>query len=261
MKENTKKVTRKSDPYPLQKPMATLTRQSLAYITVKGIESETSYLQRDWPLFALKELSDNGFDFLNDYYPTPANPKASRQIVIRTWVDPIPKSENRVMLRMAVRNSNVDNIQPVFENLAHILDFNHWCSTKRYQHRETCGSLGDGLKRILGMGYASWTSDDNLDLQYEYNQWNEPLILRFNNEEYKAFIVVDDVDISVDIKPPVQFNALNFTEVQAALPVSTKILWGETPTQYWLGRLEKYYNIYKMAKTQTQFSFIREADN
>ena len=142
----------------------------MAYITVKGIESETSYLRREWILFALKELADNAFDFLNDYDPSPANPKESRRIVIRTCIDRIVKREDR-MFRMAVKNSNVNNFQPIFENLNDILDFNQWCSTKRYQYRETCGSLGDGLKRILGMGYASWTSNDNLDLAYEYNQW------------------------------------------------------------------------------------------
>ena len=40
----------------------------MAYVTVKNIESETSYLERDWSLFVLKELEDNAFDWLNDYF-------------------------------------------------------------------------------------------------------------------------------------------------------------------------------------------------
>ena len=75
--------------------MATLTKQLMAYITVKGIESETSYLERDWPLFVLKELADNAFDFLNDYYPN-----SLRRIAIRAWMDSIPNVDSRVMLRM-----------------------------------------------------------------------------------------------------------------------------------------------------------------
>jgi hypothetical protein len=260
LNKKVKKLDKKTDPYPMQKPMATLTRQSMAYITVKGIESETSYLQRDWILFALKELADNGFDFLNDYYPSPANPKESRKIAIRVWIEPIVKSD-RIMFRMVVRNSNVDNVQPIFENLDNILDFNQWCSTKRYQYRETCGSLGDGLKRILGMGYASWTSNDNLDLAYEYNQWKEPLILRFDGKEYRAFIQVDDVEIRVNIEDPTEFDAPDFTEVQVALPVQTKGLWGEDPSDYYFRKLQRYYNLYKMAKTQTQFSFVKEEMN
>lgn len=229
--------------------MATLTKQLMAYITVKGIESETSYLERDWPLFVLKELADNAFDFLNDYYPN-----SLRRIAIRAWMDSIPNVDSRVMLRMTVRNSNVDNIA-IFENLDDVFDFNQWCSTKRYQYRETCGSIGDGLKRILGMGYASWTSNDNLELSYEYNQWHEPLILRFNKMEYKAFILVDDDKIEANVKGPTRFDAPDFTEFQIALPVTTKLL-GEPPTTFWLKKLEKYYKIYKLVKRQIEFSFV-----
>lgn len=229
--------------------MATLTKQLMAYITVKGIESETSYLERDWPLFVLKELADNAFDFLNDYYPN-----SLRRIAIRAWMDSIPNVDSRVMLRMTVRNSNVDNIA-IFENLDDVFDFNQWCSTKRYQYRETCGSIGDGLKRILGMGYASWTGNDNLELSYEYNQWHEPLILRFNKMEYKAFILVDDDKIEANVKGPTTIEAPDFTEVQIALPVTTKLL-GEPPTTFWLKKLEKYYKIYKLVKRQIEFSFV-----
>jgi hypothetical protein len=239
-------------------PVATVTRQSMAYITVKGIESETSYLERDWPLFALKELADNGFDFLNDYYSNAQ--REARKIAIRAWIDSIPNIDDRVMLRMTVRNSNADNI-PVFENLEDVFDFNQWCSTKRYQYRETCGSLGDGLKRVLGMGYALWTSNDNLELSYEYNQWHEPLILRFNKMEYKAFILVDDDKIEVNVKGPTWFDAPDFTEVQIALPVTTKLLWGKPPTEYWLSKLEKYYKIYKVVKRQIEFSFAKMVNN
>jgi hypothetical protein len=246
--DSHKKIGKKSDPSP-RRPVATLTKQSMAYITVKGIESETSYLERDWPLFVLKELADNAFDFLNDCYPN-----SKRKIAIHAWIDSIPNVDSKVMLRMTVRNSNVDNI-PIFENVEDVFDFNQWCSTKRYQYRETCGSIGDGLKRILGMGYASWTSNDNLELSYEYNQWHEPLILRFNKMEYKAFILVDDDKIEVHLKGPTTFDAPDFTEVQIALPVTTKLL-GETPTTYWLNKLEKYYKIYKLAKRQIEFSFV-----
>src|SRR5690349_21578090 len=48
-------------------PVVTSTKQSISYVTVKGIESETSYLKRDWPLFILKELSDNAYDFYKCY--------------------------------------------------------------------------------------------------------------------------------------------------------------------------------------------------
>jgi hypothetical protein len=66
------------------------------------------------------------------------------------------------------------------------------------------------------------TSDDDLESTFESNQWNEPLILRFNNMECRVKIQVEDTKIETEIPPPTEFNAPNFTEIQIALPVSTK---------------------------------------
>jgi hypothetical protein len=38
------------------------------YFTVSGIENEISLTEKDWPCSALKDLSDNAYDWLNDYY-------------------------------------------------------------------------------------------------------------------------------------------------------------------------------------------------
>ena len=39
---------------PPSKPVSTTDSQSMAYVTVKNIESETSYLERDWSLLYSK---------------------------------------------------------------------------------------------------------------------------------------------------------------------------------------------------------------
>ena len=49
-------------------PVSTTDRQSMAYVTVRNIESTTSHLQVNWPIFVLKELEDNAYDWLNDNY-------------------------------------------------------------------------------------------------------------------------------------------------------------------------------------------------
>jgi hypothetical protein len=97
---------------------------------------------------------------------------------------------------VVVRNSNVDQIEVFTEGLEQIFDYTIWLSTKRYQHRMTAGSLGDYLKRHAGMAYASWNNiirnsanfnnedDDNI-------QWEEPLIFRFNGNEYRVYIYYD----------------------------------------------------------------------
>src|SRR4029079_8674911 len=43
------------------KPVSTTDKQSMAYVTIRNIESETSYLENEWPPFVLKELADNAF--------------------------------------------------------------------------------------------------------------------------------------------------------------------------------------------------------
>ena len=99
----------------------------------------------------------------------------------------------------------------VFEDLNLIFDFDNWQSTKRNQHRGTGGALGDFLKRVLGMGYASWIegsgdsyydSDPDSD-NFIDKQLKEPLTLRFNGQEYKVFIKVDrNISIGTDIVGP-----------------------------------------------------------
>ena len=194
-------------------PVSTSTKQLTGYLTVNGIQSETSYQESDWPLFALKELMDNAFDFLNDYYANEA--KESRNISVCIKID-----LTKDILRIAVRNSNVNDV-PVFENIGQIFNYNMWFSTKRNQHRISCGSLGDFLKRVLGMGYASWTSRDSSGDSFEEKQWEEPIVLRFNGKEVKVFLKVDSDTWATwaDIQPPTVFNAPNFTEVEIALPV------------------------------------------
>ena len=134
-------------------PVATSTKQMAGYFTVSGIENELSIPENMWPCFALKELSDNAYDWLNDYYPNSSNrvdyndrddsdSKTRRRcIAIRIQIDKIPSDTDLTrVFRIAVRNSNVDQIK-VFgngcEGLKQIFDYTQWLSTKRYQHRMT----------------------------------------------------------------------------------------------------------------------------
>lgn len=49
-------------------PVGTSTKQMAGYFTISGIQNETTVLEKDWPLFALKENCDNSWDWLNDFY-------------------------------------------------------------------------------------------------------------------------------------------------------------------------------------------------
>src|SRR6187397_2101197 len=94
------------------------------YFTVPGIENELSIPENMWPCFALKELSDNAYDWLNDYYPNSSSrvdyndndnddsKTRRRYIAIRIQIDRIPSDTDLTrVFRIAVRNSNVDEIE------------------------------------------------------------------------------------------------------------------------------------------------------
>ena len=239
---STMKITKKTRPPP-SIIISTSTKQIMNYVMVKSIESETSYVERDWPLFCLKELLDNAYDFLNDNYS--ASPREHRTISV--WIRIFKQHK---ILRIKVLNSNINNIA-VFDNLKATFDFNQWYSSKRDQHRLTCGSLGDALKRILGMGYASVTSIDVGD-SFEDKQWKEPLILRFNGKECKVLIRVNKArqEISSQIEGVYdwKFGNNSCIEVEIALPLLQDYYCNLED------KLRNYYRIYKVAKSRIDFA-------
>jgi hypothetical protein len=211
-----KRIVKKPRP-PLHKPVFTSTKVSMAGLTVSGIESETSYLERTWPVFAAKELMDNCYDWFNECYPTDA--KQDWRISLRVWPTDIG-------IRIAVRNSNVDNI-PVFENLGLTFDLAIWHSSKRNQHKGGTGALGDALKRILKMGYASWTSGYNSQDSFIDRQWDEPIVLTFNGQQHRAVLYVDkdnqDAKVIINRNYDAVIDIGNDTEVSVGLPIITLI--------------------------------------
>ena len=86
----------------------TSTSQKKKYITIAGIESDTSYQEYQWSEFAVKELNDNADDFFKVYYPNAiAN---GRKISTKVTIDTVAKRPVYIIC-MAVRNSNVNNYQ------------------------------------------------------------------------------------------------------------------------------------------------------
>jgi len=230
-------------------PVATSTVKLMSYINVRDIESET-YPRGRWHIFALKELMDNAWDYLNDYYAN--NPKEDRKIAVTVKIDWKPEDEKHI-LQITVRNSNVDNI-PVFDDLDQIFNFDVWYSTKRYQHRETSGSLGDFLKRSLGMGYAAWTEGLNEDNSFTDEQWKKPVVVRYNGKENRVFILVhkgSSEPIKIEFEDGPLYND-TYTEIEVSL-LLPKWFNNELADQ-----LEKYYNTYTIGKAKTDFSFTAE---
>ena len=151
---------------------------------------ETRVRGYQYPEFAIKEMMENAYDFLQVIYLVEkGNTKETRKIAIRVKIEPIPSllALNVIthVIRIPVRNSNVDN-KTVFENLEGVFNNDSWYSTKRNQYRITTGAF----EKISGDGYALWTADFNPDDSLEERQWDEPAIFRFNGQEQRVYIKV-----------------------------------------------------------------------
>ena len=156
------------------------------------------------------------------------------------------------MIRVAVTSSNIDNI-PVFEDIPLVFDLNRYYSSKRGQYKGGTGELGDALKRMLKMGYASWTSH-RLNEGKPNIQWEEPMILTFNRQRYTVLLHVDtEVDEAKVIINRESDAVIDNTDttVSVALP----IVYSYEDAVYYL---RQYYNIYKIPKLRIDFSFVAD---
>src|SRR5215467_179109 len=251
----------KKHPIPPRRPVYTAAKVSMAGFTVSGLENEISYIQQDWPLVVLKELGDNSYDFFKESYPD--SPKEHRSIAYNVW-QPYPypfancnnpdsaSAEKHSIIRIAATSSNIKNLN-VFDDLQLIFDLSRYCSSKRSQYKGGTGELGHALKRMLKMGYASWIGHSLDQGEHLQNlQWEEPMILTFNKKRYNVLLYVDtEIDEAKVIISQDHDAVIDNTDtvVSVALPTCTSY-------DIQVDRLRQYYNIYRIPKIRTNFSFI-----
>ena len=101
-----------------------------------------------WPKQSVKELMNNAYDFLNDYYPD--GTKETRKIVVHPKIDSILDGDERSYSPYFRYETRTFDDLTVFETLEPIFDYTQFRSTKRHQHRIITRALGDYLKRALG---------------------------------------------------------------------------------------------------------------
>jgi hypothetical protein len=242
----------------------TSTKQSMDYITVKGISQRTNYPPNKLIEFVVKELVDNAIDFLNDNSSTGKN--TSVWLNLKQEITEIYQQSLKV-LHITVRNSNEFGIMP-FPDVVAVFDMSTFDSTKRHQHRISGGALGDALKEILAIPYALITSTDD-GSSFERKQWNLPLVLRFCGQEYRVYLHVDKTDDIEPIRPCVDGpyrleqqlgndHHNNIIEVQVAIPLVNSVL-GDCSDL--VQRLQRLYSMYKLCNGKwIQFHFNRDQD-
>ena len=108
------------------------------------------------------------------------------------------------------------------------------------------------------MGYASWAGhNDNPKDSFEDEQWEEPVILRFNGKEYMVFLVVNNDNPLTRKEGPTSAEDIDTdTEVEIALPLIASY-WNIAQSSL-LDNLERYYKTFKLVKRNVDFTFTRE---
>jgi hypothetical protein len=254
----------------------TSTKQSMDYITVKGISQRTNYPPNRLIEFVVKELVDNAVDFLYDNSSGGAsnyNDAASVWLNLKQETIEIYQQSLKV-LRITVRNSNEFGLIP-FQDVPAVFDMNTFDSTKRHQHRISGGALGDALKEILAIPYALISSTDD-GSSFERKQWELPLVLGFCGLEYRVYLHVDKTD---DIEPirsrvdgPYQLpkerlsshhhhndHNHHIIEVQVTIPLVNSVL-GDCSDL--VQRLQRLYDMYKLCNgKRIHFHFSNDDDD
>lgn len=181
------------------------------YFTRDGVILRTGLSnKRDWYLLCIRELLDNSIDFLTKLY------KGSEGMMITTEIF---KDNN--FFHFKVRNPN-PYPHRVFTNKRAIFDYEARAGTKQDLYVISRGMLGDAMKQIRAFGHILIQVDDYGD-SFEDKQWERPLIIRHNREEWELRLHLDKARQSATVTPKCTRKDLNHpdTEIEFTLPIPT----------------------------------------
>jgi hypothetical protein len=196
-------------PNPQQKDILTLRKHNMDYFTRDGVILRTGYDNiAYWYLLCLKELWDNAADFLTKHY------KGADDTQIITKIH-----KDDYLFRIVVKNSNYKDIE-VFQDKDTIFNYEGRSGTKQGVYVISRGLLGDAMKQLLSLGYVLVNLNDD-GTQLTNKQWDYPLTIRHNGEEWKVKLFVDKIQQSGFVVPECVSRDLNHTdtEIELTLPI------------------------------------------
>jgi len=233
-------IEKQAPPNP-RKEISTSRKHGMDYFTTDGVVLRTGYKNKvDWYLLPIREILDNNVDFLWKYYK--GSDKASIKIDI--------KMDDEIF-HLKIRNSNDDNI-PVFPNLKAIFDYGMRYGSKQDVHIITRGMLGDAMKQILSLGYVLVHVNDDGTQFKEDKQWDYPLIIRHNNQEWIVNVNYNRAQQEPDVTTVKSNKKIAFTdtEIELKLPVIDEVRDSLTRDY-----IVKFYRKYILFTTDISFKF------
>jgi hypothetical protein len=209
------------------------------YFTVDGVILRTGYKNKlDWYLLPIRELLDNTADFLWKYYSG-----SNASIRVKATI-------NNKLLRLKIANSNERNIR-VFSDIAFIFDYDMRYGSKQDVHIISRGMLGDAMKQILSLGYVLLHTNDD-GTAFTDKQWEYPLIIRHNKEEWRIYLDVNKAAQTgrVKILKSPETVAYTDTEIELVLPVTEQVR-KDLNRDY----IEQFCRKYSILTTDISFKF------
>jgi hypothetical protein len=195
-------------------------RTNIDYVTLGGVCKRTGANEDELAVFLLKELVDNGVDFIEVNMP-PSHDRPS-EIYVEIKYHPL---KNHVVIKVRNNNFGLRDVCFTEERIsAFFRDMDVFHSSKRNLFKLSRGLQGDALKEVVCIPYA-------LASRYygSIHAWNEPFIIRNGfGQEFAIRIVVDKIQkrnyfcISKTSRTRLKYDI--FTEVEIHLPYDDRII-------------------------------------
>jgi hypothetical protein len=229
----------KQTPPPLE--IFTSRKHAMDYFTADGVILRTGYKnKRDWYLLPIREILDNDVDFLWKYY------KGSNKASISVDVKIGPE-----LFYLNIRNTNESNFS-VFPDLESIFNYDMRYGSKQDVHTITRGMLGDAMKQILSLGYVLLHAGDDDRNSFTDKQWEHPLVIRHNREEWTIHLNYSKAQQQEDVKVIRTDNEIPYTdtEIELRLPIIDELRNALTRDY-----IEEFCTKYTLFTTDISFKF------
>jgi hypothetical protein len=210
-------------------------KHSMDYVTKDGVVLRTGYASVVyWYILVVKELLDNAVDFLWKYYPGSANEAIDTSI-----------SKNDEVIHIKGSNTNEKNFT-VFQNLDLIFNYDMRSGSKQNEYVISRGMLGDAMKQILSFGYVLTHLENDKDAFID-RQWEYPLVIRRNGQEFNVYLHVDKAKEEIYATYGCVGNVKKVnTEIEVTLPISNDLNMTD---------IAQFCRLYPLLTTDISFNF------
>ena len=194
-------------------PIISSEKAMMDYVSIKGIKNRTGAASDELLLYILKELIDNGLDFIDKYAGKVAGSSYLAELSVS-----VKKESDKLTIRVANSDFGHEGFTPA--TIESIFTFTGFFSSKRNQYKVSRGALGDALKEVICVPYALAEAND-------IPSWNEPLIIESGKNIFEVNLDINranqTISSRVEVKERQRTSADRFTLVEITMPAVRRL--------------------------------------